>query len=327
MNSDFNPGNFFILGFAGIRPDDGFLRLIESYPPSGLLLMDRNYDDPEQLKSLVSYLKSIVGHDILFAVDQEPGRVQRFRNGFPKSKLPSEYLKDSSIDEYKVWCGGTASILAEVGINLNLAPVIDFMPIDRDFPVLNGRSFGGDSERVVVFARILIEEHKKKGVLTCAKHFPGLGAARFDPHESMSISEESLRRFEEYHWHPFRAAVGFGVNMVMTTHLLAPLLDSENCATYSKKIISYLRDKIGHTGPIISDDLYMKGAGEQDLLDQSSIKSIHAGHNLVIISCETNLQLKAMKRVSSLFEKDESFRQVATDNERIIEKLKSKIRS
>lgn len=325
MNNNFNPGKLFIIGFNGIRLEDDFLRLIESYPPSGFLLMDRNYEDPEQLKSLVSYLKSIMGNRVLIAVDQEPGRVQRFRQGFPESKLPSEYLRNSTLDEYKVWCGSTASLLAEVGINLNLAPEIDLMPTISDLPVLIGRSFGDNSENVAMFARILIEEHKKKGILTCAKHFPGLGAAKFDPHEMMSISEEPLQRFEDYHWNPFRDAVSYGVSTVMTTHLLAPSLDNENCATYSKPVIDYLRNNIGHTGPVISDDLFMKGAGENDLLDQLSIKSIHAGHNLVIISREIDLQHKAMKGVSSLFEKDESFSRVAMENERIIEKLKSEI--
>lgn len=326
MSDIFNSGNFFILGFNGIKPDIDFLHLIDSYPPSGFLFLDRNYEEPQQLKSLVSYLKSIVAKDIIFAVDQEPGRVQRFRNGFPRSKLPSEYLKDNSLEEYKVWCADTASILAEAGINLNVAPVIDLLPTDREFSVLNGRSFGDDSEKVATFARILMEEHKKKGVLTCAKHFPGLGSAEFDPHEMISKSGEPLQRFEDHHWHPFRAAVGAGVDMVMTTHLLAPSIDSRNCATYSKPIVGYLRKDTGHAGPIISDDLYMKGAGERDLLGQSSIKSIQAGHNLVIISRETDLQLKAMNEVSSFFEKDESFRRIALENEKIIKKLKSKIR-
>lgn len=327
MNSNFNPGKFFILGFDAVRPEGDFLHLIENYPPAGFLLMQQNYEDPEQLKSLVSYLKSIVDDDVLFAVDQEPGRVQRFKKGFPRSKLPSEYLKDNSVDQYRVWCSGTASILAEVGINLNLAPEMDLASKASESPVLNGRSFGGDSERVTGFARILVEEHRDKGVLTCAKHFPGLGAGEFDPHEKISISREPLRRFENYHWHPFRAAVGFSVSMVMTTHLLAPSLDNENCATYSRRIISHLRKDIGHTGPVISDDLYMKGAGGQDLLDQSSIKSIQAGHNLVIISRDINLQRKAIERVSSLVEQDEAFRQAAMENERIIEELKNKIRS
>lgn len=327
MNSNFNPGKFFILGFSGIRPEDEFLRLIESYPPSGFLLMHHNYEDPEQLKTLVSYLQSTMGDDVLFAVDQEPGRVQRFKNGFPESKLPAEYLKDSSLDDYKTWCHDTASMLADVGISINLAPEIDLMPPASDFPVLNGRSFGGDSERVAVFARILIEEHRGKGVLTCAKHFPGLGAGEFDPHEKISISREPLRSFEDYHWNPFRDAVSYGVSTVMSTHLLAPSLDSENCATYSKPVIDLLRNDIGHRGPVISDDLYMKGAGERDLLDQSSIKSINAGHNLVIISGDIDLQRKAMKGVSLLFEKDESFRQVAMENDRVIDELKNGIRS
>jgi beta-N-acetylhexosaminidase len=326
MNNKFNPGNFFILGFDGITPAGDFLRLIESYPPSGFLLMDRNYDDPAQIKSLVSRLRSVAGDDILLAIDQEPGRVQRFRKGFPESKLPSEYLKDNSMDEFKLWCSDTASILAEVGIDINLAPVTDLMPTDRDFPVLDGRSFGDGSAKVAEFARILVEEHKKKNVLTCAKHFPGLGAASFDPHESMSISDESLARFEDYHWHPFRTAINFGVDMIMTTHLLAPSLDSENCATYSRRIIDYLRH-MRHTGLIISDDLCMKGAGRPHLIDKSSIKSIYAGHNLIIISGDVEMQLKAIKGVSLLFENDESFHRVAMENEKIIEEHKSKIRS
>lgn len=325
MNIKFNPANPFILGFDGIRPDDDFLRLIESNPPSGFLLMDWNYDNPAQLKSLGSYLRSIAGDNILLAVDQEPGRVQRFRKGFPESKLLSEYLKDDSMDEYRLWCRDTASMLAEVGININLAPVIDLMPADRDFPVLDGRSFGDDCVKIAEFARILIEEHKKKRVLTCAKHFPGLGAARFDPHESMSISDKSLERFKDYHWHPFKAAVNFSVDMVMTTHLLARSLDGENCATYSEKIIAYLRGDIGHTGLIVSDDLCMKGAGRTDLVDQSSAKSISAGHNLIIISGDIEIQRRAIKGVSLLFENDESFRRVALENEKIIEEHKSKI--
>jgi beta-glucosidase-like glycosyl hydrolase len=211
--------------------------------------------------------------------------------------------------------------MRDIGINMNLIPVVDLWPANRSYPVLDDRSFGDDPEKVSDFATMSIEEFKRFGILTCAKHFPGLGSAGGDPHKIMATSDESLERFIDYHWKPFKTAATAGVNCVMTTHLFCGALDSENCATYSPNIISHLRNTVGHRGPIISDDLYMGGARNNTPMGVAAVRSIAAGHNLLIISRGARLQGEAMEFIKKRFDEDDSFGKIAIANEGAIEKL------
>ena len=131
MTHSFNPGLYFILGFEGTRPDSNFIRLIGKFPPSGIIFFSSNYESPSQLKNLISELRSMIGPQTIFAVDQEPGRVQRLKAGFPLSKMPSEYIRQDSTDDFVDWCRKTAAILSDIGIDLNLAPVVDLFPFDH----------------------------------------------------------------------------------------------------------------------------------------------------------------------------------------------------
>jgi len=325
MTSDFNPGGFTILGFEGTVPGREFISLVEKFPPAGFLLLGDNYESPEQLARLIDRLKKIVGGTVLIAVDQEPGRVCRFKNGFPASYHPSRYVEGKLEDEFRSWCAETASLLAETGVNLNLAPVLDLAAFSYHNPVLTDRVFGDDPVTVSTFARILVEEHKKRGVLTCGKHFPGLGSASFDPHEKLSLSFESFNRFENHHWKPFFSTAKQNVELIMTTHLLAEGIDPVNVATYSTKTIKYLREKIGFSGPIISDDLIMGGAGAEDQIGGASRKSILSGHNLLIISRGTEQQARVLDSLKNNYARDRFFGKIADQNEEIIGRFKDRI--
>jgi beta-N-acetylhexosaminidase len=316
----FNPGQFFILGFRGFELESEFEKLISKYLPAGYLLLGDNYDDISRLNTLVSNLKNCSGPHTLIMVDQEPGRVQRFKDGFPQSKSPEYYLKHPVV-EFKTWCSETASILSDIGINVNLLPVLDLWPSESEYPVLNGRSFGPDPEKVADFAQIAIEEFRQKGVFTCGKHFPGLGAAQGDPHDILARSNEKLERFLDYHWSPFKAAAQSRVEFMMTTHLFCNSLDSAESATFSKNVIGHLRNTVGHKGLIVSDDLYMGGAREGRSLGEASLKALQAGHNLVMIARDTNLQRESLEFVKKHFELNESFGKIAAVNERAIENL------
>jgi beta-N-acetylhexosaminidase len=321
MTNEFNPGQFTILGFKGITPDPEFLSLIEKFPPAGFLLLGDNYESPRQLASLVSHLKEFAGDKIFIAVDQEPGRVSRFKSGFPVSRNPSHYVKQYLEDDFRVWCAETASKLAEAGVNLNLAPVLDLAVFSNPNPVLAERVFGDDPEIVSVYARVFMEEHKKRGVLTCGKHFPGLGSARFDPHERLSVSHEPFERFEKYHWKPFISAVEHDVDMIMTTHLRAESIDPRNAATYSRKIVEIIRKQLGFSGPVISDDLIMGGAAVAEGISESALKSLRSGHNLVIISRHLELQTKALDSIKNSYAQDHLFSKIANQNEKIIRRF------
>jgi beta-N-acetylhexosaminidase len=306
---------FLILGFDGISPEPEFLKFIEENPPAGFLLLADNYKDEKQLGRLIADLKSITGEGVLIMTDQEPGRVQRFKVGFPISKKPSYYLKHGNADEYRSWCAGTAEKMADLGINVNLAPLVDLWPLDKDYPVLNDRVFGDEPEKVIEFAAILIEEFKKLHIHTCAKHFPGLGAARGDPHDVLSTSGDKLERFLDYHWRPFKVMARSDIDMIMTTHLLCPALDPENRATYSGNVLSHLRNTVGHKGLVITDDLYMAGAQADKMPEKATLDAIRAGHNLLIISRDLYFQRKAASALKKSFEEDEAFGKICAENE------------
>ncbi|HBC46231.1 MAG TPA: hypothetical protein DEO84_05495 [candidate division Zixibacteria bacterium] len=318
----FNPGKFLIFGFKGSSPNPDFLKLIEGNPPAGFLLLGDNYKDDKQLGALTTELKSITGNDTLFTVDQEPGRVQRFKGSFPISKKPQHYLKPGNTPEFRAWCSATAEKMAELDFGVNLAPLVDLWPQDVEYPVLNDRSFGDDPERVTEFAEILIEEFKKFKIITCAKHFPGLGAATGDPHEVMATSNDKLERFLEYHWRPYKAVVKGDIKLIMTTHLKCSALDSQNCATYSSNVISHLRNSVGYQGVIISDDLYMAGAHIGKSAGEATIDSICAGHNLLIISRDLAFQSEAVLAIKKRFEEDPAFATIAFENEKKLKTLK-----
>jgi beta-N-acetylhexosaminidase len=321
MSHSLNPGIFFILGFNGIVPQDDFLKLIDEFPPAGFLLLERNFEDPDQLTSLTSRLKSLVDGRCIIAVDQEPGRVQRFKAGFPISSMPDDYLRDGSMGRFRDWCTETAGILKQTGITMNLAPVVDMISAGRDCPVLHDRTFGDQPGIVSEFAGVLIEQHKQMSVLTCVKHFPGLGAADNDPHEALAVSDDTIERFQDYHWYPFAEAVKRGVDWVMTTHLLATAIDDKHCATYSKKAILYLRRATGHSGAVISDDLAMRGAGAEKETGRAVINAVESGHNFVIVSGDTAVQHKALKAVAGQLSQNEILRSKATENAKIIERI------
>lgn len=320
MSHPFNPGKFLILGFEGITLGADAIEFFKQTPPAGFLLLGGNFKDMAQLRELVATLKSLAGQKALIMVDQEPGRVQRFKGDFPLSRKPKRYVRQGSSAEYRTWCCQTAEKLAEAGINVNLVPVLDLWPFETDYPVLNDRSFGPDPDRVTEYALVTIEEFKKCGIHTCIKHFPGLGSATGDPHEVLAASEEKLERFLDYHWRPFKAAARAGADFAMTTHLLCPALDPQTPATYSANVISHLRNSVGFTGPVISDDLTMSGADAAADIGRSAVDAIMAGHNLLIISRDLGLQKRAAEAIAERFAADEQFRKLAGDSAK---KLKS----
>jgi beta-N-acetylhexosaminidase len=325
MNAGFNPSKFFIFGFENLEPSRDFMKFLEMNPPAGFLLLGNNYRGARQMRVLTESLRAIGGPKTVFAVDQEPGRVQRFKAGLPVSKKPSRYLKQGNMGEYRTWCADTARALAEMGVNMNLAPVVDLLPEGGGSTVLEGRAFGDKPERAAEFGTVLFEEFKRAGIVTCAKHFPGLGSAAGDPHEVLTRSNESLERFLDYHWRPFKAMASAGIGCIMTTHLLAPSIDPEECATYSKNAVSHIRNTIGHRGPIITDDLFMAGAVKQGGIGGAAVAALQAGHNLLIVSKTLDIQVRAVEAIRQVAEEDESFARLCAENEKKMELFRNAI--
>ncbi len=283
-------GSLIWMGFEGTAPTDPQVayvkeNLINTKKISGIILFKRNIESPDQLRLLISYLKQDAP-DLFISVDQEGGKVQRLNvsNGF--TPFPSaQTMAEKSDEEISRTYNEMALILRNTGINCNLGPVVDLNGPSL-CPVIGGieRSFGSDPLTVARLAKLFIQSHSQHGILTSLKHFPGHGSASGDTHEGIiditsSWSEQELEPYIEL----FKIIPPS--TMVMTAHLVHKGLDPDFPSTLSKKILTgLLKEKLGFTGAIISDDLHMgailkrSGGGTQDdAQTQSAILGLKAG--------------------------------------------------
>ena len=269
------PKRSLVLGFHSKEPSDEFLALVERVRPFGIILFARNFASPNDIPGIVEKFISIY-KDIEILIDQEGGEKCRILGEPYCPPMPWNLRVEKSSVVYRYF-KDSAEALARLGITINLAPVAD-IGIGK---YIRTRTFGKDPNRVAELVVAAVEGILDGGLKPCVKHFPGLGSAELDPHKHLVQSDEPLENFEKIHWIPFRSAIDAGVPYIMTTHILAPSLDSENYATYSSKIVSKLR-LLGFDGKILTDDLaQMKGAK----LFPPEIrieKALDSGHNIAL---------------------------------------------
>jgi beta-N-acetylhexosaminidase len=180
-------------------------------------------ENPSQVKSLSNELKDYVflktGIYPLIAVDQEGGRVTRLRNDFSKIKSNKEIAKTGYVKNAYSQGRVVGKELLSVGINLNLAPVVDISG--------NDRSFGNNEDLVIAFANEMIRGFQDEGVLSALKHFPGIGGVFLDPHFDLPVLTKTKEEMENFEMKPF-IFLKNKADLIMVSHVLVPSLDSKN---------------------------------------------------------------------------------------------------
>lgn len=232
-------------------------RILRQPEVGGLILFARNIEEPRQVRELCAAIRAI-RPDLLLAVDQEGGRVQRLRNGFVR--LPAmRALADHPAAEYLAeQCGWLmASEVLAVGLDLSFAPVLD---LDHQrSAVVGSRSFEGDPELATRLAGAFIRGMSAAGMAACGKHFPGHGWAEADSHVAIPVDERSLDEIRTKDLVPFRQ-LSRQLAAVMPAHVIYPQVD-EGPAGFSRRWLQeILRGELGFEGVIFSDDLSMAGA-------------------------------------------------------------------
>ena len=264
-----------VIGYEGKFPEGDLVELIGCIKPFGIIFFSRNFTSPAELKNIIAAFRD-VNSGLEFLIDQEGGEKCRI---FGKPYCPPEpwSMRDLPPVEIRRHFRDSAEALAELGITINLAPVADLGTGDY----IRRRTFGTDPQAVAERVLAAVEGITAGGLTPCVKHFPGLGAAQFDPHKTLPISNIPLEEYIEKHWVPFAAAISAGVPYIMTTHIIATAIDRKNPATYSSLILNEL-EKLGFSGQVFSDDLAeMKGA--HIFSPQERIKkAFSAGHDVVL---------------------------------------------
>ena len=271
-----------MIDVAGTSLSQEDKQLIANKNIGGIIFFSRNYVSLEQIQNLINEIKS-VKENILFAVDQEGGRVQRFTGEF--SKLPSlqdiyKYSKknnDSDFCKEIAWL--TSSELIAAGIDINFAPVVDLN--DDSSLIIGDRSFSSNSHDVIKFAEDYIDGMHQAGMKATAKHFPGHGGVVEDSHKVLPEDKRSLDELMLSDIQPYLKLTK-KIDAVMCAHVLFSSID-KNIPSYSNFWLNeFLREQLKYKGIVFSDDLSMVGAGDHECKYRAQ-KSVEAGCDMILI--------------------------------------------
>ena len=295
MNGKLSQGQMFMVGFNGLAVDGDHpvVEAIVNHRLGGVILFDRNIDGTRQniqsfsqLRELTSTLQGHAEIPLFVAVDQEGGQVCRLKekDGFPSTVSAALLGQQPDTDMTRQCADTMARSLAELGVNFNLAPVVD-LALNEANAIISRyeRSFGRDPQLVVQHAMEFVSAHHRMGVACCLKHFPGHGSSTGDSHLGFVDISES---WQERELEPYREMFGAGFSdAVMTAHVVHRQLDRQGLpATLSEPVISrLLRDELGFSGIIVSDDLQMKAITDHWGYKTAVQKAVLAGVDLLII--------------------------------------------
>lgn len=291
-------GKTLFIGFDGSRFSEKIKNLLLDIRPGGIVLFKRNAEEgPREIADLISSCQEVainkLGRRLLVAIDQEGGSVIRL--GAPFSQLPAlrKMAETLSPDQVRELGRTSGQELFSVGINMNLAPVMDIQT-EVDAVFMSSRSTGPDEGVAAKLGLALIAGHAQGNVLTCAKHFPGIGDVKTDPHLELPIVEHSENRILSKEIQPFKAAIDAGVAAVMTAHVVFPGLDPENPGTFSPKILTeMLRKNLNFEGLILTDDLEMGAVVKNYSVGRAAVMTLQAGADMALICRRENLITEA----------------------------------
>ncbi|MBN2824099.1 MAG: beta-N-acetylhexosaminidase [Campylobacterales bacterium] len=323
-------GNMFIVGFNGtdISSNSPIVDDINRYHLAGVILFSKNINSPKQLSTLTTKLHSYANHDLLIAVDQEGGKVQRLspKNDFSQYPNADSVARSGDVSLYKSMARG----LKDMGINFNLAPVVDLAlnPKNRVIVGLK-RSFGSDPKIVASYAKAFIKAMSNQGVLTSLKHFPGHGSSLGDTHQGFV---DVTKLWQEKELEPYRRLIDEGmVDTIMVAHVFNKQIDSRYPASLSYNTITKkLRGELGYNGVVISDDLQMRAISQHYGLKDTIALAINSGMDILLFCNQLDQKniVSTQKLIDTTYallqEGKISLDQIKRANERI-KRLKSKL--
>src|SRR5215469_7346719 len=284
-------GQLLVAGFRGTTPSPEIIDLIRNYHVGGIILFSRNVQDAQQVLELTHSLQLIAktaGHPtpLLIAIDQENGMVRRLGKG--TTQFPGNMALGATGSEQAVYdvAQATGSELKALGVNMNLAPVVDVNNNPAN-PVIGVRSFGEDPQQVARLGAAMVKGYQAAGVISCLKHFPGHGDTAVDSHLALPTIPHTLERLETQELVPFRHGIEAGAESVMIAHVSFPALTQQDTlpATLSPAIIrGLLRKQLGFNGMILSDCMEMKAISGTFGTERAAVMALQAGIDLVLVS-------------------------------------------
>ena len=253
----------------------------------GVILFSRNYASPQQLQSLTAEIHALRQPSLLIAVDQEGGRVQRFRDGFtrlpPAAWFGQLYAANAkhAIQQSQTAAWLMATELRAVGVDFSFAPVLDLnRGVSR---VIGERAFHSQPIIVAELARAWVHGVHAAGMPAVGKHFPGHGSVEEDSHEELPVDHRSAADIMMEDLLPFQRLIDDGIEAIMPAHVIYRQASRELAGFSRYWLNDVLRDQLGFQGVVFSDDLTMTAAGQAGGFPERARAARDAGCNMVLV--------------------------------------------
>jgi len=290
-----------MLDIAGTPLTQEDIELLSAPQVGGVILFGRNIESPAQVRALTDHMRQ-VRPDILIAVDQEGGRVQRLRQGFTllpaMGKFGELYTSDSlRAQELAEKCGWLmATEVLAVGIDFSFAPVLDLNGISD---VIGDRSFAQNIQDIIPLASAFLKGMKRAGMASTGKHFPGHGSVKADSHVAAAIDTRSYAEIQQKDMQTF-IQLQPQLDALMPAHVIYSQVDPNPAGFSEFWIQKVLRQELGFDGVLFSDDLSMQAAcvaGDADARIQAALK---AGCDMGLVCNDRAAQCIALEGIVDL---------------------------
>jgi beta-N-acetylhexosaminidase len=319
MNLNQKVGQLFLIGFNGTTLSENTIDWIKNKYVGGVLLLGRNIQNEVQIKELTNNIQSNANIPLFVSIDQEGGVVSRI---YWDDVLTTSQRNMESKEEAFSISFERGNILKSIGINMNLAPVVEYITDSNSF--MYKRVFLGSKEEIAQKAQYSINGYVDSSTIPVIKHYPGHSNTSPDSHYYLPSVDITNEGWNEYIF-PFKYLITTqDIDAVMVGHILFPNIDSKVSTISSTILTQKLKNELGFKGVVISDDMEMKAIKNQGNMNQLSKEALLAGIDILILSKESEEQKQVYEYIyNSLLNGDIAVDILDEKVERIL-KLKAK---
>ena len=283
-------------------PETGVLNEIKTQNPGGYVLFSRDFDDKtkESMLTELNNCQSTSKIKLLLGVDEEGGTVVRVSDhtAFRTTKFlsPQSLWQQGQLPLILEDSKEKSELLKSIGLNMNLAPVADVPTSSTDF--IYQRAYGRGAEKTATYISELIKTMNESGMISTMKHFPGYGN-NVDTHTGIAIDERPYTTFETSDFLPFKSGIAANGPTVLVSHNVVKCMDSEKPASLSEKVHKILREDLGFTGIVMTDDLAMDAVKSYVENGEAAVQAVLAGNDMIISSDFTKQKQEVVTAVNN----------------------------
>lgn len=287
---DIKIGQMILIGMPKAEVDPLVLDEVKKGKVGALIFFEKNIPNKPNafasVKSMTWTYQKAASIPLFICIDQEGGKVNRLKEkyGFTKSVTAAALGKSKSLDSVRFYADAMAATLAGLGFNVNFAPCVDLAITQNTVIYKPERAYSANEDTVAMMAKEVVKMHRKYGVLTSLKHFPGHGSSKEDTHFGVA---DVTTTWNERELKPYKTLLDSGyVDAVMTSHIVNKNLDAKGYpGTLSQDILDgILRKRLGFNGVVFSDDMQMHAISKNFGLEESIRLAINAGVDVMCFS-------------------------------------------